>query len=190
MKIVFITLLLSQLLSLQLAQEPRSLNSLTAYLESHDLAGVGNTKKCFASYLPQLEQVGANWSTAYSGCQRQADTVRDTVLSKLGGEQNLMREAALRIDSYIDSCLSITNVLDYFNCFAKLSKQQLAAMYAISFNASENALSLTQQLNGIDVERYLCTNRTEESYVLGTARIFDALDKCLQLAANSAKTTD
>ncbi|XP_064543505.1 uncharacterized protein LOC135431999 [Drosophila montana] len=187
MKIEFITLMLSQLLH---AQAPRSLNSLTAYLESHDLAGAGNTKKCFASYLPQLEQVGANWSTAYSGCQQQADTVRGTALSKLDGEQQLMREAALRIDGYIDSCLDITDVLDYFNCFSKLSKQQLATMYAISFNASENALSLTQQLNSIDVERYRCTNRTEESYVLGTARIFDALDKCLQLAANSAKTTD
>lgn len=59
-------------------------------------------------------------------------------------------------------------------------------MYNISFNASENALSITQQLNGIDEQRYLCTNRTERSYVLGTAQILDALDQCLQDAAKVA----
>lgn len=74
------------------------------------------------------------------------------------------------------------------------SKQQLTTMYTISFNASESALSLTQQLNSVEVERYLCTNRTEESYVRGTARIFNALDNCLQQAADPTayrtKTTD
>lgn len=70
------------------------------------------------------------------------------------------------------------------------SKQQLTNMYQISFNASDNALGLSQQLNGIDMERYLCTNRTEQSYVLGTAQIFSALDKCLEQAANLAKTND
>lgn len=59
-------------------------------------------------------------------------------------------------------------------------------MYTISFNASESALGLTQQLSSVDVERYQCTNRTEQSYVRDTARIFDALDNCLQRAADQA----
>lgn len=75
------------------------------------------------------------------------------------------------------------------------SKQQLTNMYTISFNASESALSLTQQLSSVDVERYQCTNRTEQSYVRDTARIFNALDSCLQqaaddLAAFHTQTTD
>ncbi|TDG50192.1 hypothetical protein AWZ03_003408 [Drosophila navojoa] len=186
MKIVFTILLITQLLSLEQAETSRSLESLADYLEHHDLAGAGNTKQCFARYLPELEQVGLTWSKAYADCQQQAKSGRDTVFSQVGGMQQQIRQAALRIDGYIGSCLNITNVLDYFDCFAKLSKQQLMTMYNISFNASENALALTKQLNGIDEERYLCTNRTERSYVLDTAKLFDALDKCLQDAAKVA----
>ncbi|EDW01441.1 GH21443 [Drosophila grimshawi] len=169
---------------------PSGLDTLKSYLESHDLAGVGNTKQCFVKYLPQLEQVGATWSTEYSGCQQNATTLRSTLLSNVGGFQQTIRKEALRIGSYIDSCLNSMNVIDYFNCFAKLSNQQLVSMYFISANASEIALSLDNQLNTIDVERYICSNRTEESYVLGTARIFDALDKCLEQSATLAKATD
>ncbi|KAH8306917.1 hypothetical protein KR044_000979, partial [Drosophila immigrans] len=161
----------------------RSLDSLSDYLESHDLTGGGSTKHCFVRYLPQLEQVGDTWSREYNDCVQNATTVRGDVLTKVGGVQRMIRQSALGIDGYIDNCLDIKDVLDFFNCFGSLSKQQLTNMYQISFNASENALSLTQQLNGIELERYLCTNRTEENYVLGTAHIFAALDKCLQQAA-------
>ncbi|EDW08968.1 uncharacterized protein LOC6579136 [Drosophila mojavensis] len=186
MKAVFTFLLLTQLLHLEQAETSRILESLAEYLEHHDLAGAGNTKQCFARYLPQLKQVGRTWETAYADCQQHANSGRDTVFSQVGGMQQQIRQAAMRIDSYIGSCLNITNVLDYFDCFAKLSKQQLMTMYNISFNASENALAITKQLNGIDEERYLCTNRSEHNYVLETAKIFDALDKCLQDAAKVA----
>ncbi|KAM8714381.1 hypothetical protein ACLKA7_014501 [Drosophila subpalustris] len=187
MKIIYVTLLWTQLL---VAESSRGMDSLSEYLESHDLVGAGNTKHCFARYLPQLEQVGESWSREYNDCLQNATTVRQTVLTEVGGMQQMIRKGALEIDSYIDGCLDIQDVLDFFNCFGKLSKQQLTNIYEISFNASENALSLSQQLNGIDMERYLCTNRTEQSYVLGTAHIFSALDKCLEQAANLAKTKD
>ncbi|XP_034479280.1 uncharacterized protein LOC117785404 [Drosophila innubila] len=187
MKIIYITLLWTQLL---VAETSRSMDSLSEYLESHDLVGVGNTKHCFARYLPQLEQVGETWSGEYNDCQQNATTVRQNVFTKVDGMQEMIRKGALEIDGYIGGCLDIKDVLDFFNCFGKLSKQQLTNMYEISFNASENALSLNQQLNGIDMESYLCTNRTEQSYVLATAHIFTALDKCLEEAANLAKTND
>ncbi|XP_034101975.1 uncharacterized protein LOC132790606 [Drosophila nasuta] len=190
MKIIYsyITLLWIQLL---VADASRTLDSLSDYLESHDLTGVGNTKHCFVSYLPQLEQVGDTWSKEYNACVQNATTVRGDVLTKVDGVQQIIRKSAQGIDSYIENCLAIEDVLDFFNCFGSLSKQQLTNMYEISFNASENALSLTQQLNGIEAERYLCTNRTEENYVLGTANVFDALDKCLQqAAANVVKIVD
>ncbi|XP_062130998.1 uncharacterized protein LOC133842096 isoform X2 [Drosophila sulfurigaster albostrigata] len=184
-------LMVEPLLRWQVADASRTLDSLSDYLESHDLTGVGNTKHCFVSYLPQLEQVGDTWSKEYNACVQNATTVRGDVLTKVDGVQQIIRKSAQGIDSYIENCLAIEDVLDFFNCFGSLSKQQLTNMYEISFNASENALSLTQQLNGIEAERYLCTNRTEENYVLGTANVFDALDKCLQqAAANVVKIVD
>ncbi|ALC42384.1 CG34005 [Drosophila busckii] len=176
-------LLLLQLLPQREATEStRCLLSLTAFLESHDVAGVGNTKHCFASYLPQLEQMGASWSKGYDNCLQQASSVRGKVVQSVAAVQQIMRQAALKISSYISQCVQLTDALDMFDCFGKLAKLQLASMYAISFNASEYALSLTQQLSHIEVERYLCTNATEQRYVMGTAGVFNSLDNCLQQA--------
>lgn len=104
------------------------------YLESHDLAGVGNTKECFTSYLPQLEQVGTTWSTEYNACLQDATTLRATVLTKVQGMQETLRQAALGIDSYIVSCVNIADVLEYFDCFAKLVSKRQAGQISILHN--------------------------------------------------------
>lgn len=107
-----------------MAETSRCLGSLSEYLESHDLVGVGNTKHCFARYLPQLEQMGETWSREYNGCQQNATTVRQDVLTKLDGMQQMIRKGALQIDSYIVGCLDIKDVLDFFNCFGKLVSKE------------------------------------------------------------------
>ncbi|XP_022232428.2 uncharacterized protein LOC111080896 [Drosophila obscura] len=157
-------------------EKPKTVESLLSYLQTNESI----TKQCFAHYLPQLENEGATWSKSYSGCLNNATSERQSVATNVGVEQNQIREAAMGISAFIDHCLGISNALDFFNCFAKMSKQQLATVYTISYNASADALSLTQQLGTIDVEHYLCTNRTEHSYVVGTDRIFRELDQCLQ----------
>lgn len=101
-------------------QATRHHDSIAVYLESHDLAGAGNTKECFSSYLPQLEQVGATWSSEYNACLQDATTLRATVLTKVGGMQESVRQAALGIDGYIESCVNIADVLKFFDCFAQL----------------------------------------------------------------------
>ncbi|XP_017077782.1 LOW QUALITY PROTEIN: uncharacterized protein LOC108112446 [Drosophila eugracilis] len=128
----------------------------------------------------QLESEGATWSQGYSSCQKCAIDEKQTLLSDASGEQEEIREAALNISSFIDQCLTLAEPLEFFNCFAKMSKLQLANVYSISFNASEQALILNTKLGSIEMEHYLCTNKTEHNYVQGIDKIFRLLDKCLQ----------
>ncbi|KAH8400693.1 hypothetical protein KR009_000388, partial [Drosophila setifemur] len=184
------------------AEQPRALSSLCSYLGDgkESVSGLGTTKKCFARYLPELESEGATWSQGYSACQMNATNERGSLLSDATVAQENIRLAAMGISTFIDHCLSLTEALDFFKCFSKMvrsffyiyiynsyicniiqqSKEQLTTVYSISYNASEQALILNQQLNYIEVEHYLCTNRTEDNYVQGTDRIFQSLDKCLQ----------
>ncbi|XP_034654817.1 uncharacterized protein LOC117892587 [Drosophila subobscura] len=157
-------------------EQPRTVETLLSYLETNE----STTKECFARYLPQLENEGATWSKSYSSCLEIATTERQSVVTNVAAAQNQIREAAMAIGAFIDDCLGIVDALDFFNCFAKMSKQQLATVYTISYNASEDALSLSQQLGTIEVQHYLCTNRTEHTYVEGTDRVFRDLDQCLQ----------
>ncbi|EDW32229.1 GL11526 [Drosophila persimilis] len=157
-------------------EQPKTLKNLFSYLETNETT----TKQCFARYLPQLESQGTTWSKSYSSCLKKSTSERQSLDTNVSAAQNQLREAAMGISAFIDHCLDISDALDFFNCFAKMSKQQLATVYTISYNASEDALSLSQQLSTIDVEHYLCTNRTEHSYVEGTDRVFRDLDQCLQ----------
>ncbi|SPP73591.1 uncharacterized protein LOC117581604 [Drosophila guanche] len=157
-------------------EQPRTVETLLSYLETNE----STTKQCFARYLPQLENEGATWSKSYSRCLWIATTGRQSVVTNVAAAQNQIREAALGISAFIDDCLGIADSLAFFNCFAKMSKRQLATVYTISYNASEDALRMSQQLGTIEVEHYLCTNRTEHTYVEGTDRVFRDLDQCLQ----------
>ncbi|XP_016947745.1 uncharacterized protein LOC108023021 [Drosophila biarmipes] len=177
------TVVIALLFALGVSAEPlQTLNSLCSYLdEGKDaVSNVGNTKKCFARFLPELENEGAAWSQGYSACQRSATKERLFLLTDATKAQEKIREAALNMNSYIDQCLSLTESLDFFNCFAKMSKLQLTNVYYISFNASEQALILNKKLSSIELEHYLCTNQTENNYVQGTDNIFKSLDECLQ----------
>ncbi|KMY94746.1 uncharacterized protein LOC6735035 [Drosophila simulans] len=162
---------------------PRTLNSLCSYLDDgkETVSSLGNTKKCFARYLPELESEGATWSQGYNACQKCTITERLSLLTDATGAQEEIREAALGISSFIDQCLALTESLDFFNCFAKMAKLQLANVYSISFNATEQALILNKKLSRIELEHYRCTNQTEQNYVKGTDTIFRSLDQCLQL---------
>ncbi|XP_017125583.1 uncharacterized protein LOC108144929 isoform X1 [Drosophila elegans] len=184
MKTVVITLLLAIGV---LAKEPRALDSLFSYLDEgkETLSNLGNTKKCFARYLPELESQGATWSKGYSGCQISATNERQSLLTDASVAQENIREAALSMSSFIDQCLTLTEPLDFFHCFAKMSKLQLTNVYNISFNASEQALILNQKFGSIEMEHYLCTNQTERDYVQGTDKVFRSLDQCLQVNATN-----
>ncbi|XP_052838548.1 uncharacterized protein LOC128253882 isoform X2 [Drosophila gunungcola] len=162
MKTLVITLLLAIGV---LAKEPRTLNSLFSYLDEgkETLSNLGNTKKCFARYLPELESQGATWSKGYSGCQKSATNERQSLLTDASVAQEKIKEAALRMSSFIDQCLTLTEPLDFFHCFSKM------------------ALILNQKLGSIEMEHYLCTNQTERDYVQGTDKVFRSLDQCLQL---------
>ncbi|KAH8348322.1 hypothetical protein KR084_006487, partial [Drosophila pseudotakahashii] len=164
------------------AEPPRTLNSLCSYLdEGKDMvSNLGNTKTCFARYLPELESQGATWSQGYSSCQKSATNQRQSLLTDTSEAQENIREAALSMSSFIDQCLALTDSLDFFYCFAKMTKLQLTNVYNISFNSAEQALILNKKLGSIEMEHYQCTNRTEHNYVQGTDNIFRSLDKCLQ----------
>ncbi|KAH8384193.1 hypothetical protein KR200_011593, partial [Drosophila serrata] len=165
-----------------LADKPRALNSLCHYLDlsKETASNMGITKKCFAQYLPELESEGATWSQGYSGCQKKASTEQQSVLLKASVAQEYIREAALSITDFIDQCLTLMEAQEFFDCFAKMAKLQLTKVYNISFNASEQGLILNQHLSSIEMEHYLCTNRTEDTYIEGTDKIFQSLDQCLQ----------
>lgn len=109
-------------------------DSLAVYLESHDLGGVDNTKECFSCYLPQLEQVGATWSTDYNACLQKATALRATVFTKVARMQQSVRQAALGIDTYIERCVNIADVLEYFDCFAKLVSKRQAEHFILIIN--------------------------------------------------------
>ncbi|KAH8290255.1 hypothetical protein KR054_001453, partial [Drosophila jambulina] len=165
-----------------LAEQPRALNSLCHYLDSSQetASNLGNTKKCFSRYLPELESQGASWSQGFSSCQNKASSEQQSVLLKAKVAQENIRETALSISDFIDDCLTFTEAQEFFNCFAKMAKLQLTKVYNISFNASEQALILNKHLSSIEMEHYLCTNRTEDTYIKGTDKIFQSLDQCLQ----------
>ncbi|XP_037714085.1 uncharacterized protein LOC119549861 [Drosophila subpulchrella] len=179
MKTVIITLLFALGAS---AEPPQTLDSLCSYLDEgkDTVSNLGNTKKCFARYLPELENQGATWSQGYSACQKSATNERQSLLTDATEAQENIRETALNMSSYIDQCLSLTESLDFFNCFARMTKLQLTNVYNISFNAAEQALILNKKLSSIEMEHYLCTNQTEHNYVQGTDNIFKSLDECLQ----------
>ncbi|XP_016985966.1 uncharacterized protein LOC108049337 [Drosophila rhopaloa] len=184
MKTISITLILAFGV---FAEPPRAFNSLCSYLEEEKetVSSLGNTKKCFARYMPELENEGSTWAQGYSGCQKSATSERQSMLTNASEAQEKIREAALSMSSYIDQCLTLTEPMDFFHCFARMSKLQLTNVYNISFNASEQALILNQKLGTIEVEHYLCTNQTEHDYVQGTDKIFRSLDQCLQQIATN-----
>nr|XP_017019983.1 uncharacterized protein LOC108073033 [Drosophila kikkawai] len=165
-----------------LAEQPLALNTLCHYLDlgKETATNLGNTKKCFAQYLPELESQGATWSQGYSGCQKKASSEQQSVLLKASLAQENIREAVLEITNFIDECLTLTETQEFFNCFAKMAKLQLTNVYNISYNASEQALILNKHMGSIEMEHYICTNRTEDTYIKGTDKIFQSLDQCLQ----------
>ncbi|KAH8232835.1 hypothetical protein KR026_000837, partial [Drosophila bipectinata] len=164
------------------AEPPRALSSLCSYLNDgkESVSNLGTTKKCFARYMPELENEGVSWSQGYSGCQKSATNERQSLLSRVSDAQEKIRKAALGLNSFIERCMAISEAVDFFNCFAKMSKEHLTTVYRISFSASEEAVILNQKLSYIQVEHYLCTNRTEYNYIKTTDQIFQSLDQCLQ----------
>ncbi|KAH8277969.1 hypothetical protein KR018_011327, partial [Drosophila ironensis] len=164
------------------ADQSRALGSLSSYFEDENEAAskLRTTKKCFARYFPKLEEEGSTWSLGFNSCKENATNKRKSLLTDVGDAQKRIREAALNIRSFIDQCIAISDALDFFNCFARMSKQHSTAVYSISYHALEESMILNQQLSSIQVEHYLCTNRTEDKYVTGTNKIFRALDHCLQ----------
>lgn len=100
----------------------RTLNSFCSYLDDgkETVSSLGNTKKCFARYLPELESEGATWSQGYNACQKITINERLSLLTDATEAQEEIREAALGISSFIDQCLVLTEAVDFFNCFAKM----------------------------------------------------------------------
>jgi len=98
------------------------------------VSNLGNTKKCFARYLPELENEGATWSQGYSACQKSATNERQSLLTDATEAQEKIRETALNMSSFIDQCLSLTESLDFFNCFARMVSGCLETPITISNN--------------------------------------------------------
>ncbi|XP_030387380.1 protein TsetseEP [Scaptodrosophila lebanonensis] len=163
-----------------------------SYLEEdgQKVSAAGNdTTQCFSLYQPLLKELGAQWSTDYEQCLQNASTIRVQLLTDIGALKDDIKQAAMGVSNFIEECLQLTDALEYFNCFSKFSKQNLATVYAISFNASADALILNEKLASNEISKYQCTNETERDYVVGTSQVFDALDHCLLYGPPSTATT-
>lgn len=104
------------------AEQPRALSSLCSYLNDgkESVSNLGTTKKCFARYMPELENEGASWSQGFSGCQKSATNERQSLLLRVGITQEKIRKAALGLNSFIEHCLVISESVEFFDCFAKM----------------------------------------------------------------------
>ncbi|XP_067632631.1 protein TsetseEP-like [Eurosta solidaginis] len=135
--------------------------------------------QCFNLYLPLLQASSDQWAEEYQKCLDTAEDARNITLDRASQELKNLSTDAAGVCNYIQSCDAINDALTSIDCFSALTTNTLSTIYTVSNNASDAASIIHQEIINIEIDLNRCTNASERAYLERSARIYDALDECL-----------
>ncbi|EDV36940.1 uncharacterized protein Dana_GF13208 [Drosophila ananassae] len=160
------------------------------YLQSRDLTSDPSHKlECLNYYMEQISQVADQFSENYNACVKEAELEKQSIDDKTSEDRTRINQSATDSCELLQSCSTIETSIDFFSCYSEAGSENAKNMYTISANASELQAYVVEQVRLIEVNEYVCTNKSERTYVQDTAAVYEQMNLCFEGGPLPSETT-
>ncbi|KAI8039799.1 hypothetical protein M5D96_007223, partial [Drosophila gunungcola] len=162
--VVLLAIGLSQIVALpspSLQINHPSTNFLQYLIQSRDLAnGNGDHSiDCLGYYIPLINE-------GVTACLEQAALEISQINDSTKDDRDAIDASALSSCDALKVCSEKEAAEDYFECYSEAGSNSTKSMFAISANASELLAFVKEEVRLIQVNEYVCTNKTQRSRAL------------------------
>ncbi|XP_030382375.1 proteoglycan 4 [Scaptodrosophila lebanonensis] len=157
------------------------LGLMSFMMQSRDLTQDDPTRSlsCFDYYVPILKDIADEYQVEYTRCLDVADAQRLDVDESTKPDREAIEDSASSSCAALQNCNENSSSIPFFECYAEAGSENAKSMFTISANASELLAKVREEYRLIDVNQYVCTNKTEREYAENTAETYEELSKCL-----------
>ncbi|KAH8401386.1 hypothetical protein KR009_005036 [Drosophila setifemur] len=185
--IVLLAIGLSQVLAvpapLALSNHPDA--TLSRFLmQSRDMnSDAGHSVECLGYYIPLLNDALAKYEDDFKQCLAEAAAKVEGINDETKDERDQIDETATGSCAALTECSQIPDAEKYFQCYTDAGSNSTKTMFTISANASEILAYVREERRLIEVNQFVCTNKTQRTYAEDTADVYGDLSLCLEGAA-------
>ncbi|XP_034479275.1 protein TsetseEP isoform X6 [Drosophila innubila] len=160
-------------------------------IQSRDISQDNPTRSlsCFDYYLPLLSEVAETYKTDYAKCLDVAEASRQQINDNTEDDRTQINQSATDACKLLETCSKEENSIPYFDCYTNAGSQNTKTMFEISANSAELLAQVRELYRNIDVDQYMCTNKSERAYVENTSNVYEELNLCVSGKAPVPKPT-
>ncbi|XP_016985955.1 suppressor protein SRP40 [Drosophila rhopaloa] len=192
--VVLLAIGLSQILALpspSLQLNHPSTDLLQFLMQSRDLANDGDHSiECLGYYIPLINAEVTTYETEFKACLEEAALEVSQINDKTKEERDAIDASALSSCEALNVCKAKEAAEEYFECYSQAGSENTKSMFTISANASELLALVREEVRLIQVNEYVCTNKTQRAYAENSASLYDQLTLCIGGAPIPSATTE
>ncbi|XP_052838538.1 uncharacterized protein LOC128253873 [Drosophila gunungcola] len=182
--VVLLAIGLSQIVALpspSLQINHPSTNFLQYLIQSRDLAnGNGDHSiDCLGYYIPLINEGVTVYENNFKACLEQAALEISQINDSTKDDRDAIDASALSSCDALKVCSEKEAAEDYFECYSEAGSNSTKSMFAISANASELLAFVKEEVRLIQVNEYVCTNKTQRVYAENSAKLYEELTLCI-----------
>ncbi|XP_017125531.1 cell wall protein IFF6 [Drosophila elegans] len=158
-----------------------STNFLQYLMQSRDLAnGNGDHSiDCLGYYIPLINEGVTVYENNFKACLEQAALEISQINDSTKDDRDAIDASALSSCDALKVCSEKEAAEDYFECYSEAGSDSTKTMFAISANASELLAFVKEEVRLIQVNEYVCTNKTQRVYAENSAKLYEELTLCI-----------
>ncbi|XP_017019979.1 uncharacterized protein [Drosophila kikkawai] len=191
--VVLLALGLSQILAVpapSLVLTHPETNFMQFLMQSRDLANDGtHSLECLSYYTPLLNSAVEKYNNDFKACLDEATLQVAAINDDTKENRTLIDQSATDSCAALETCSQLTAADEYFECYSEAGSSNAKSMFTISANASELLAYVKEQVHIIQVNEYICTNKTQRTYAEDTADIYESLSLCFSGAPIPTETS-
>ncbi|KAH8309400.1 hypothetical protein KR059_009223 [Drosophila kikkawai] len=191
--VVLLALGLSQILAVpapSLVLTHPETNFMQFLMQSRDLANDGtHSLECLSYYTPLLNSAVEKYNNDFKACLDEATLQVAAINDDTKENRTVIDQSATDSCAALEACSQLTAADEYFECYSEAGSNNAKSMFTISANASELLAYVKEQVHIIQVNEYICTNKTQRTYAEDTADIYESLSLCFAGAPIPAETS-
>ncbi|XP_016946502.1 uncharacterized protein LOC108022169 [Drosophila biarmipes] len=180
---------ISALPSPSLLDQP-STNLMQFLLQSRDFSSDGSHSiECISYYLPLIEEAGNVYKEQISACLEQSALEIAQINDTTKADREAINDSATDSCNALKICSEFEAAENFFDCYSKAGSDSTKSMFTISANASELLAVVKEEKRLIQVNEYVCTNKTQRTYEENSAKHYEDLKLCMGGAPIPSSTT-
>nr|XP_016927955.1 lisH domain-containing protein C1711.05 [Drosophila suzukii] len=165
-------------------------NLMQFLLQSRDLSRDGSHSiDCISYYLPLIDQAGTVYKEQISACLEQSALEIAQINDTTKADREAIDASATNSCDALNSCSELEAAENFFECYSKAGSDSTKSMFTISANASELLAVVKEEKRLIQVNEYVCTNKTQRIYEEDSAKHYEDLKLCMEGAPIPSETT-